>query len=166
MVPAPAPVLIHELAETLWYERRLLEFLLFKLVSANLVLAGEDHRFIAPAMGEVERVVSEVRRAEMKRDEVLAAVSREWDVPLRKLSLSYLADHAPADVRDDFVDHQTGFMDLVNEIEDLTRENRRLAGVGLDSIRDTLGLAEGLTYDSAGKRDRPGGSPIRVDRVL
>ncbi len=42
-------------------------------------------------------------------------------------------------------------MGLVNEIEILTRENRRLATVALDGIQGTLGFAGGDIYDSAGK---------------
>ncbi len=53
-----------ELADTLWYERRLLEYLLFKLVSANLVLIADDRRFVGPAIAEVDAVMNEIREAE------------------------------------------------------------------------------------------------------
>ena len=49
------------LADTLWYERRLLEYLLFKLVSANLVLIADDRRFVGPAVAEVDAVMEQIR---------------------------------------------------------------------------------------------------------
>ena len=155
-----------ELADTLWYERRLLEFLLFKLVTANLVLIANDHRFVGPAIAEVERVMTEVRKAEHRRAAALDAVAEEWGQPASQLSLEYLATAAPADLRPAFADHRLGFLELVGEIEDLTRENRRLATVSLDGIRGTLGLVDGLTYDRAGRSSAAPGRPTTIDRVI
>ena len=166
MDTSPASPHLVQLADTLWYERRLLEFLLFKLVSANLVLTSGDHRFVTPAVAEVERVMDAVRTAEMDRHRVLEAAARAIGVPVDNLTLSYLASSGPAALRDDFDDHRTGFMELVNEIESLTRENRRLAAVNLDDLRETLGLSANLTYNAAGRR---GSEPPRsgsIDRIL
>ena len=79
-----------QLADTLWYERRLLECLLFKLVSANLVLIADDRRFVGPAIGEVDAVMAEIRKAESRRGEVVAAVAREWNVPPEQVGLAFL----------------------------------------------------------------------------
>ncbi len=152
--------------DTLWYERHLLEFLLFKLVTANLVLISNDHRFVPSAISEVERVMEEVRKAEGHRAFALEKLAGEWKVPADRLSLEYLATHAPNEVRPHFQDHRAGFLELVGEIEELTRENRRLASVGLEGIRGTLGLADGLTYDSAGRSAAVAGRATTVDRVL
>ena len=86
MVSAPPTPQLHELADTLWYERRLLEFLLFKLVSANLVLIANDHRFVAPAIAEVERVMEEVRRAEVERAGAVARLAEGWGVAQSQLT--------------------------------------------------------------------------------
>ena len=166
MDTSPASPHLVQLADTLWYERRLLEFLLFKLVSANLVLTSGDHRFITPAIAEVERVMEAVRTAEVDRGRVIDQCARALNVGPERLTLSYLADHAPLSLRDDFADHRTGFMELVNEIESLTRENRRLASVNLQDLRDTLGLAGNLTYDAAGRRGTAAQGPSTVDRIL
>jgi hypothetical protein len=155
-----------QLADTLWYERRLLEFLLFKLVSANLVLTSGDHRFVTPAVAEVERVMEAVRVAETDRTRVLAQCAQAMNASPADLTLSYLTQHAPPALRDDFADHRTGFMELVNEIESLTRENRRLASVSLEDLRDTLGLPENLTYDAAGRRGPTSQRPTTIDRIL
>ena len=71
-----APTPMAELVETLWYERRLLEFLLFKLVSANLVLSSADRRFVGSAVDEVEQVLERVRRAESDRHRVVQRLAQ------------------------------------------------------------------------------------------
>ena len=167
METAPTTPYLARLADMLWFERRLLEFLLFKLVSANLVLTANDRRFVGPAVAEVERVVTEVRRAETERATVLDQVARDWGVDAALLSLQYIADHAPRELAADFQDHHQGFMALVNEIESLTQENRRLANVSLEDIRGSFGLETSGTYDAAG-RPRAGGDgrSASINRVL
>ena len=78
-----APTPMAELVETLWYERRLLEFLLFKLVSANLVLSSADRRYVGPAVDEVEQVLERVRRAESDRHEVVQRLAPQPGALLR-----------------------------------------------------------------------------------
>lgn len=163
-----------QLAETLWYERRLLEFLLFKLVSANLVLATDDRRFVGPAIAEVEKVVTEVREAERARYDVLTKVATTMGVPMATITLNSLADTAPEDLRGVFADHRDAFMALANEIEEITTDNRRLASVGLDGITGTLQLAAGMpgaaagtqSYTSQGRSVSSAQNPTRVDQVL
>ena len=155
-----------ELADTLWYERRLLEYLLFKLVSANLVLIADDRRFVGPAIAEVDAVMAEIRRAEEQRSGVVADVAREFSVTPGAVSLAFLVDNASDSLRATFEDHRAVFMNLVGEIEILTRENRRLATVALDGIQGTLGFAGGDIYDAAGRATRTPDHPIRVNRVL
>jgi len=155
-----------ELADTLWYERRLLEYLLFKLVSANLVLISDDRRFVGPAIAEVDAVMAEIRRAEDQRSDVVADVARDLGVSPSMVGLKFLAENAPDTLRATFEDHQKVFMNLVNEIETLTRENRRLATVALDGIQGTLGFAGGDIYDATGKATRTPDQPLRVSRIL
>lgn len=167
MEAAPTTPHLVRLADMLWFERRLLEFLLFKLVSANLVLTANDRRFVGPAVAEVERVVTEVRRAETDRAEVIRRVAADWSVDQKLLTLEYIAARAPEELRLDFEEHHEGFMGLVNEIESLTRENRRLATVSLDDIRSSFGLNESNTYDSAGRRTLEGADqPASINRII
>ena len=151
----------------LWFERRLLEFLLFKLVSANLVLTANDRRFVGPAVAEVERVVVEVRRAEGDRAEVIDKIAADWGVDASILSLEYIAEHAPEELRPDFEDHHVGFMALVNEIEELTQENRRLATVSLEDIRGAFGLDQSGMYDAEGRRHLDETvQPANINRII
>ncbi len=167
MEPAPPTPHLVRLADMLWFERRLLEFLLFKLVSANLVLTASDRRLVGPAVAEVERVVSEVRRAETDRAAVIESLAMDSGVAPDALSLGYIAGTAPEELRADFEDHHEGFMALVSEIESLTRENRRLATVSLEDIRSSFGLSDSGTYDAAGRRRvEPSDQPGNTDRVI
>jgi hypothetical protein len=166
MVTSTGNAHMAQLADTLWYERRLLEYLLFKLVSANLVLIADDRRFVGPAIAEVDAVMAEIRRAEDQRSDVVGAVAQEWNVPPRSVGLEFLVENAPESLRPTFEDHRMVFMELVGEIEILTRENRRLATVALDEIQGTLGFAGGDIYDAAGRATRTPDQPIRVDRIL
>lgn len=154
------------LADTLWYERRLLEYLLFKLVSANLVLIADDRRFVGPAVAEVDAVMAEIRKAEEQRSVVVDAVATELGVTPPQVSMGFLVESAPDALRATFEDHKSAFMHLVGEIEILTKENRRLATVGLDGIQGTLGFAGGDIYDAAGRATRTPDQPVRVNRVL
>lgn len=155
-----------QLADTLWYERRLLEYLLFKLVSANLVLIADDRRFVGPAIGEVDAVMAEIGRAEEQRSAVVAQVASDCNVAPSAVGLEFLVANAPPSLRATFEDHRDVFMSLVNEIEVLTRENRRLATVALDGIQGTLGFAGGDIYDATGSATRTPDLPLRVNRVL
>ncbi len=166
MVTSTGNAHMAQLADTLWYERRLLEYLLFKLVSANLVLIADDRRFVGPAIAEVDAVMAEIRRAEEQRSAVVNAVASEVGVPSGAVGLDFLVANSPDALRVTFEDHRSVFLDLVNEIEKLTRENRRLASVALDGIQGTLGFAGGDIYDAAGRATRTPDHPMRVDRIL
>ena len=159
------------LADLLWYERQLMEFLLFKLVSANLMLNADERRFVPPAMAEVEKVIDEIRRIEAERDTAVRDVADDVGVQPTQVSLTYLVEHAPPRLRGVFEDHRVGFMDLTSEIEDITKENRRLATIGLSGIRGAFSLLEpgegNATYDASGRpTSKPAFVARRVNEVL
>ncbi len=106
----PSPHLAR-LADMLWYERRLLEFLLFKVVSAELMVAAAG-RFADRAVAELARVVTEVRRAEANREALTRSIAADWDVDSPLLTLDYIAHRAPRELHMEFVDHDQGFTAL------------------------------------------------------
>ncbi len=165
-----APDALADLADTLWLERRLLEYLLFKLVAANLILTADAAPFVPLAIDEVEQVMSRVREAETHRRRVVAGVAADWGVDAGDVTLDFLARMAPEPLRPAFSEHRAGFMGLVDEIERVTLENRRLAAVNLEAIRGTLGLAAGApdvaAYDAGGRPAPAGADPTSVDRVI
>ena len=155
-----------ELVQTLWYERRLLEFLLFKLVSANLVLSSADRRFVGPAVDEVEQVLARVRRAEADRTRAVHRLAREWGEPVEHLTLEELAGRAQPPFSQELHDCRLAFGRLVDEIDRVAKANRQLATVGLGDLRTAFGVGEALTY-TAGDAIRPSaGTSVHIDRRL
>lgn len=163
-----APTPMAELVETLWYERRLLEFLLFKLVSANLVLSSADRRFVGPAVDEVEQVLDRVRRAESERHRVVQRLATLWGLPPASLTLTELGKRAEVPFAQELHDCQLAFARLVDEIDRVARANRQLATVGLGDLRAAFGVEESLTYaPSAATATRPAASAaVHIDRRL
>lgn len=161
---------LERLADTLWAERRVVEYLLFKLVTAKLLLAADETRFVAPALDEVERVVTALRDAETRRTEALAATAREWSMRPDELTLDELVRAAPEPMAGVFREHQKAFVALAEEIEQTAADNRRLATSALTHVQQTLdaltGPPAGPTYTAAGRPDTPVFRPTRLDSVL
>lgn len=166
----PRPEALTELLDKLWAERHLLEFLLFKLTSAKLILAADERHLVAPALNEVERAVDLIRAAELSRSLAVARVAEEWGVPAYDLSLTYLADHGPEATAQIFADHRRAFMELTAEIEETAAANRRMATSALETIRDSLGALAGEdtaeTYDLRGRPASLHPAGRRLDRSL
>lgn len=111
---------------------------------------------------------------QLARYEVLTKVAATVGVPVPTVTLAYLADSAPEDLRGVFADRRDEFMVLANEIEAITTDNRRLATVGLDGIAGTLQLAAGVagispgvqSYTSEDRIRTSNHRPTRVDQAL
>ncbi len=163
---------VRGLVEMLWLERHLLEYLLFKLVEAKLIMVADEARFVSQAMSEVETVVGRLRTTEALRAAAVAELAEAVGVEAARLSLSYLAEQAPEPFRYSFEEHRDGFLNLAGEIEDVTVENRRLASRAMRDLSDTLsvliGGGEGVSaYTKAGRtRSVASTLPFRLDEVL
>lgn len=160
-----------ELAETLHSERRLLEHLLFKLVEARLVLAADEARFLPLAMKEVESIVDRVRYGENHRQMAVRNLASAIGEPEDRITLRFLVGWAPEPYRTMFSEHQDHFRRLVTEIEQASLDNRRLAGLAVQSLSDTLGSLLGGkdpgTYTPTGGRGRQTAVlPTHIDEVL
>ena len=175
MTRRPATRELTQLNEVLWTERRLLDVLLYRLVSAKLVLASDEKRFVPVALAEVERALEKIRVAELQRSLVIGRLSLAWDVPREELSLVYLADWAPEPSRTMFEEHRTACMELTAEIEQVSRENKRLAAAGLQEVRQlvemvvgpqAMATVDGGAYTQRGAHERPAELAFRVDEVL
>lgn len=162
---------LDQLADTLWAERNLVEFLLFKLITAKLLLAADERRFIAHALDEVERVVEALREAELRRAVAVEAYGRQRGVASDDITLSWLARSTPAPWQAVFADHQKTFASLAAEIDETTADNRQLAKAGLNTIQQTIGMLTGPqpttgTYDSRGQARPVAMGPVRLDKAL
>ena len=162
---------LEALADCLWAERHVVEYLLFKLVTAKLVLGAEERRFLSLALDEVDRVMVALRHAEQRREAAVGEVAASWRVPASDLTLSELAARAREPMRSVFLDHQDGFRKLADQIDQTAAANRRLATGAVNHVQSTLealtGPAMTTTYTAAGRADTgspPG--PTRLNWVL
>ena len=129
-----------ELARLLSVERRLLELLLFKLVEGRHLLAAGEARFLPYAAAEVERAMERVQEAELRRSMLVHDLAAEMEVPEAALTLSALARDSLEPHRTIFTDHRLAFLELAAEIEDVTRQNRRLAERGAHDVEQLLAM--------------------------
>lgn len=161
---------LESLADTLWAERHVVEYLLFKLVTAKLLLAADERRFINHAMDEVSRVTESLREVEHRRAQALVPVAHAWGLSTSELTLAELCTRSPAPMNTVFHDLQKAFLRLAEEIEETAATNRRLASAGLNHVRTTLdtltGPAVTNTYTASGRHDYTVRAPMRLDQVL
>lgn len=161
-----ATTYLAELVEILGFEHRLLEYLLFKLVSANLVLASADRRFVGPAVDEVEQVLGRVRRAEQDRQVVVDRLAEAWGETTPELTLTHIAERSIEPYATELHEARLGFARLVDEIDRVARANRSMATVGLGDLRSAFGIDDGVTYAASGEVARPTGVAVHIERRL
>lgn len=161
---------LETLANVLWEERHIAELLLYKLLTAKLVLASDERRFVSLAIAEVERVIEALRNAESRRNATVAAIADRWGYPREELKLAVLAREAPQPWRDVFADHRDGFHELTTQIEEAAEENRRLMSSALEGVRQALdaltGRQPGATYTATGRVAATPAEPSQLDQVL
>lgn len=162
---------LEELAETLWQERHLTELLLYKLVCTRLLLAADDQRFTGVSLNEVDAVLTGLRAAEQRRDDVVQALAVTWGMSVDELALSTLVERSPEPWRSIFDDHRRAFLALTGEIEETANDNRRLASSGLQRVQQTMlaltgGGHSSPTYDPHGQPQLAASRPSLVDKAL
>jgi len=119
-----------ELARLLGHERRLLELLLFKLVEGRHLLAAGEGRFLPFAAAEIERATERLQEVELRRSLLVHRLAGDLDLPEEALTMSALAQDRLEPYKTIFSDHRKAFLELAAEIEDVTRQTRRLAERG------------------------------------
>lgn len=157
-----------EVSTVLWTERELLELLLFKLEEEQLVLASGRSRWLAHATREVEMVIEQIRSAELSRAVAVDDLAAELGLTPGP-SLSALADAAPAPWNEMLRDHQLAFLQLTEEISEMSRSNRELLGAAARASREALMGVEGhaaQTYTPAGRKTQPVSATRVIDRAL
>jgi hypothetical protein len=132
--------LMDELARLLGHERRLLELLLFKLVEGKHLLAAGEARFLPYAAAEVERAMERLQEAELRRSLLVHRLAEDLELPEEALTMSALAKDSLEPYRTIFADHRQAFLDLASEIEEVTRQNRRLAERGSHNVEQLMAM--------------------------
>ncbi|MFP4312221.1 MAG: flagellar export chaperone FlgN [Nitriliruptoraceae bacterium] len=149
---------LEELSHKVWEERRIVTYLLFKLTVAKLLLASDERRFVADALAEVDKTVEMLRSWEDRRDEALRDLADVWRVDPATLSLPELARRSPPPFDYTFSEHLQAFQQLAEEIDEVTEQNRTLAGTSYAEVTQTIEMMTGpppetttTTYDAYGQ---------------
>lgn len=139
---------MEKLSQILWRERELLDTLLFKLETEQLVLASGRNRWLMRSAREVEHVLETIRQTEILRsvaaDEAAAKLGLSSNPSLRAL-----ADAAEEPWKGILHDHHDAFRSVTREITALADSNRELITSGFRSARETL-LSMGTSVDGYG----------------
>jgi hypothetical protein len=147
---------LEELSQKVWEERRIVTYLLFKLTVAKLLLASDERRFVADALAEVDKTVELLRSWESSRDQALRDLAAIWRVDPGQLSLPELARRSPPPFDYTFSEHLQAFQQLAAEIDEVTAQNRSLAGTSYDEVTRSIEMMTGppvtttTTYDAYG----------------
>lgn len=126
---------IDELAAVLGRERRLLEFLLFKLTEARLLLEADEHRFLPWAAAEVERAAHRVRQTELLRGALVPQLG-EHD------TLAGLADASDEPWRLILHEQRAELARLLRDVTAATDVNRSLAFHGIRYVGELMEMIE------------------------
>jgi hypothetical protein len=162
---------LQDLADTVWAERRLVEFLLFKLITAKLLLAADESRFVTAAIDEVNRAVDALRAAEVHRSAALQHVGDALGRDPDDLPLATLAATAPAPFDVLFRDHLQALHRLTDEVERTARQNSQLASAALNHVHASMAALHGADdeptlYDARGRGTHAGARVRALDEVL
>ena len=159
-----------ELARILSLERNLLEYLLYKLVAARLLMVGDDPRYIIQSLVEVEDALDRVRDASARRQQHLVRLGAEIGVDPMKLTIDRLVEHAEPSTRFILYELKHDYVRLAHQIEQMSRDNRRLADLALatttEALKHLAGSPTGLTYDEHGGSRYAQPNPVTLDEVI
>jgi hypothetical protein len=138
----PTEQALNDVSTVLWRERQLLELLVFKLEEEQLLLSAAKSRWVNHASREVEIVLEQLRSAELLR-------AVKVDVAASQLGLaSYpglrsLAQASPEPWSSIFSKHREAFLELTQEVRELSERNRHLLARGRDAAREALSWLTG-----------------------
>lgn len=149
----PSESALAEVSSALWRVRELLDLLTFKLETEQVLVAAGRARWLGRATHEVEIVLEEIKRAELRRAVELDAVAGPLGLG-PDASLRELAEAAPPPWDDVFSDHRATLVSATAEISALAEANKELLDSSYRAVQAALGLApdvsDGGTYNAAG----------------
>lgn len=159
-----------DFARILGLERNLLEYLLYKLVAARLLMAGTDPRYIIQSLVEVEDALDRVREIAGKREAALTEIARAVGLERDQLTISRLAEIASPATRFVMYELKHEYVRLAHQIEQVSSDNKRLADLALSTTAEVLknlaGSPAGVTYDQRGSSHQTQPRPVRLDEVI
>jgi hypothetical protein len=128
---------LSEVSNILWRERQLLQLLLFKLKTEQLMLTSGETRFLADATREVEMVINELKESELLRAVAVDGLAAEMGLGPSP-SLRELAAVVPAPWDNILDEHRKAFLADTQEIFALAQTNRDLLSNGHKVAREAL----------------------------
>lgn len=141
------------LSSLLWRERELLDLLIFKLETEQLLLTAGKTKWLLHATREVESVVLRLRETGLARAVAASAVALEWGVS-DELPLGSLAAAAPAsgpwgDLLRSHLEAMTG---QTGQIKQLRYENEQHLRAAARSAQETVStlMPDAGIYDARG----------------
>lgn len=126
-----------EVSDILWRERELLDVLLFKLESEQLLLASGNVRWLSRATREIDLVLEQLRLTELTRALELDALAAQLGLGA-DVNLAGLAAAAPSPWGDLFYAHRTAFLTLMEQISSLAEANRVALAAACEETEERL----------------------------
>ena len=112
-----------EVSDILWRERELLDLLLFKLESEQMLLRAGEVRWLARSTREVDLVLEQLRLTEVTRAMEVGALASDHGLSSDS-SLAALAEVAPSPWGELFSAHRAAFKTLTDEISAVAEANK------------------------------------------
>ncbi|WP_084125109.1 flagellar protein FlgN [Demequina sp. NBRC 110054] len=158
---------LDELSTILWRERELLETLLYRLETEELILANGRARWVGRSSREVEAVLDQIRTTDLGRAVESDDAAREVGVP-EGSSLLELANAAPAPWDEMLRAHHTALADITSQISTLSKLNRDLLASSIQATQEALlGIKDSMnTYTSQGSRSKGTDAAYLLDEAL
>ncbi len=158
---------LDELSTILWRERELLETLLYRLETEELVLAGGRSRWVARAAREVEAVLDQIKATELGRAVEADEAARELGIPAGS-SLLELAQAAPTPWDEMLRGHHLALTDITSQISTLSHLNRDLLARSVAATQEALlGIDQSMQeYSAKGSAAKAGDTAYLLDEAL
>jgi hypothetical protein len=155
---------LSEVCNLLWREREVLERVLYRIISQQLILAAGQARWLPAANAEVEAAANQLRGSEVLRSMEVDVLAERLGLP-PGATLAQLADHSPEPWSGLLDDHRSALRSLTFELDAAIESNQQLLGAGVRSVRETLlSLSDAVaTYDSRGIPAAVGAHQSRLD---
>lgn len=153
-----------EVSTMLWRERDALQFLLYKLVTEQLIVTSGQARWLAQANEEIEFALEQLRGTEVLRAAETDALADQLGIP-SPATLAQLESVADEPWSTLYAEHRRALLDLMAEISQVTAENRKLLTAGARAVRETLlSVSDTVcTYDSRGAATGTADGPRFMD---
>lgn len=156
-------------SSVLWYERELLERLLFKLTAEQLIVRSGVVRWLPSANEELQAALMALQESEVVRaievDDLVTRLGVSGDLTLREISVL-----APPPWDELLRSHHSALAQMTAEIMSAAAETRRLLDAGAEAARKTLNsigdniAARSTTYTSNGTGSGLPHGPLLLDR--